>query len=419
MKKNTTKETDAISNLHLVGNIIPPQWYKSIMKNATEKGKVKPKAHLLAINILADIVYWYKNTVKREEISGEVIEIHKKFKGDLLQRSYASIMEMFSCSMEDARESIVFLENLGLIKRVFRTEIIGDVKVGNLMFIQIFPNMIAKATNQNTPLQMVKLQAKKEVKKQVKQEVKQEEVTPEIDNTFRSNDNIPISEIEDTLLVISPIPTPEMTRYTYTTPNTTTENTPIGGETPTEKVLEIEKPILNEQEISQDEQFEEEVKKELLKMIFSSSMQKEKYLLDFKTRVKDATMEDVEILAIKVVNDTFTGLMRAEYLDTAEKVLKHVKSSQKNRVAILARGKMQSYCSSQKTRLVNIFQNSVSNPPPLSVKAELVDRSDINSADYSPYFDPNSEFYISDPIRREQAFIIANKQANIWFHNRQ
>lgn len=417
MKKNTTKETDAISNLHLVGNIIPPQWYKSIMKNATEKGKVKPKAHLLAINILADIVYWYKNTVERDELSGEVIEIRKKFKGDLLQRSYASIMEMFSCSMEDARESIVFLENLGLIKRVFRTEIIGDVKVGNLMFIQIFPNMIAKATNQTTPLQMVKPQVKKEVKKVVKEEIP----TPEKDNSFGSNDNTPISEIEDTLLVISPSPPPEMTRYTYITTNTTTENTPEGGNMPPAEIkseVVVEKIDKQEEQVSQDEKYEQEVKEELMKLIMSSSMQKEKYLMDFKTRVKDATMEDVEILAIKVVNDTFIGLMRAEYLDTAEKVLKHVKSSQKNRVAILARGKMQSYCSSQKTRLVNNFQNSVTNTPPLSVKAELVDRTDINSEHYSPYFDTNSEFYISDPIKREQAFMIANKQANIWFHNR-
>lgn len=418
MKKNTTKETDAISNLHLVGNIIPPQWYKSIMKNATEKGKVKPKAHLLAINILADIVYWYKNTVERDELSGEVIEIRKKFKGDLLQRSYASIMEMFSCSMEDARESIVFLENLGLIKRVFRTEIIGDVKVGNLMFIQIFPNMVAKATNQTTPLQMVKPQPKKEVKKAVKQEIP----TPEKDNSFGSNDNIPISEMEDTLLVISPTPPPEMTRYTYITTDTTTENTPIGGDTPPAEIkseVVVEEIDKEDDEISQDEKYEQEVKEELMKLIMSSSMQKEKYLMDFKTRVKDATMEDVEILAIKVVNDTFIGLMRAEYLDTAEKVLKHVKSSQKNRVAILARGKMQSYCSSQKTRLVNNFQNTVTIPPPLSVKAEVIDRSDINSEHYSPYFDPNSELYISDPIRREQAYNISNKQANIWFHNRQ
>ena len=44
---------DAMGSINISGNIIPAVWYRTITK---ENGK----PYLLAIVILADIVYWYR-----------------------------------------------------------------------------------------------------------------------------------------------------------------------------------------------------------------------------------------------------------------------------------------------------------------------------------------------------------------------
>lgn len=73
------RTVDAIGTLHLSGNVVPQIWYKTITK---ETGK----PYLLAITLLADIVYWYRPTEVRDERSGQIIGWRKKFKGDLLQK---------------------------------------------------------------------------------------------------------------------------------------------------------------------------------------------------------------------------------------------------------------------------------------------------------------------------------------------
>ena len=70
---------DENAKLNISGNIIPQVWYRTIIR---ESGK----PNLTAIIILADIVYWYKPTEIRDEGTGQVIGVRKKFKSDLLQR---------------------------------------------------------------------------------------------------------------------------------------------------------------------------------------------------------------------------------------------------------------------------------------------------------------------------------------------
>ena len=69
---------DENAKLNISGNIIPQVWYRTIIR---ESGK----PNLTAIIILADIVYWYKPTEIRDEGTGQVIGVRKKFKSDLLQ----------------------------------------------------------------------------------------------------------------------------------------------------------------------------------------------------------------------------------------------------------------------------------------------------------------------------------------------
>lgn len=69
---------DENAKLNISGNIIPQVWYRTIIR---ESGK----PNLTAIIILADIVYWYKPTEIRDEGTGQVIGVRKKFKSQ--QRS--------------------------------------------------------------------------------------------------------------------------------------------------------------------------------------------------------------------------------------------------------------------------------------------------------------------------------------------
>ncbi len=104
---------DQISGMEITGNVIPSAWYRTIRK---ETGK----PYLNAIIILSDIVYWYRAIEVQDEESGEILGYRKKFKADILQRSYQQIAEQFGISKRDASNAMVALEKLGVVKRVFR-----------------------------------------------------------------------------------------------------------------------------------------------------------------------------------------------------------------------------------------------------------------------------------------------------------
>jgi len=54
----------ALAHINFEGNIIPMAWFGHITFASN-------KADLLAINILADIVYWYRPTAVRDERTGD------------------------------------------------------------------------------------------------------------------------------------------------------------------------------------------------------------------------------------------------------------------------------------------------------------------------------------------------------------
>lgn len=130
---------DAMQGVSLSGNVIPAIWYQRITR---ENGK----PHLLAINLLADIVYWYRPTEIRDEQTGALCGYKKKFSADLLQRSYSDIAEFFGCSKVEATRAVVTLEQLGLIQREFRTIVINGVRCNNVLFIKLFPERLKAIT---------------------------------------------------------------------------------------------------------------------------------------------------------------------------------------------------------------------------------------------------------------------------------
>ncbi len=95
-------KVDAISKLRITGNIVPQSWFQTIL---TASGK----PYLLAIFILAELVYWYRAAEKRSERENKTTYI-KKFKADLLQMSYCKIEEKFGCTHKQAQVYIYLYE---------------------------------------------------------------------------------------------------------------------------------------------------------------------------------------------------------------------------------------------------------------------------------------------------------------------
>lgn len=139
MINDITIEVAEMATFSIEGNIIPAEWFSSIkLPNG--------KTDSISILILSEIIYWYRPAVIREEISGKVIGHRKKFKADLLQRSYSDLENLFGFSRSQIKDSLQRLEKQGLILRVFRNIHTNGTTLANVMFIQIFPKKIKLLT---------------------------------------------------------------------------------------------------------------------------------------------------------------------------------------------------------------------------------------------------------------------------------
>ena len=139
---------DAVGKMHISGNVIPNTWYQTIQ---TSGGK----PYLNAIILLADIVYWYRPTEVRDERSGKTTGMQQKFREDLLQRSYAALSDQFGLSRKQIKDALVFLENLGVITRVFRNKIVGGQCLSNVMYLDLHAAKLYELTyspNGNSPI---------------------------------------------------------------------------------------------------------------------------------------------------------------------------------------------------------------------------------------------------------------------------
>jgi hypothetical protein len=132
-----------ISEINFSGNIIPHNWYKHVTYS-TAGGKTK--ADLLAINILADVVYWHRLTEIRDEATGKIIKYDKKFHGDKLQKSYDSYADQFGSTKRAVKDSVDLLVNLKLIQRDFEDIKVRGLCLNNVMFLTPIPENIKVIT---------------------------------------------------------------------------------------------------------------------------------------------------------------------------------------------------------------------------------------------------------------------------------
>ena len=128
-----------VGKMRFSGNVIPEVWYKTIVSS---NGRV----NLLAINILAEIVYWYRPMEIRDEMTGDVTWKKKFADDDYLQRNYSKICEKYNVSTKQAREALIVLETLGVVKRHFRTIETEMGKCPNVMYIELIPDALYKLT---------------------------------------------------------------------------------------------------------------------------------------------------------------------------------------------------------------------------------------------------------------------------------
>ena len=141
-KVNLTTENavvNAVGKMAITGNVIPESWYKTVV---SPNGRV----NLLAVNLLADIVYWYRPMEIRDEMTGDVTWKKKFADDDYLQRNYSKICEKYNVSTKQAREALIVLETLGVVKRHFRTIETEMGKCPNVMYIELIPDALYKLT---------------------------------------------------------------------------------------------------------------------------------------------------------------------------------------------------------------------------------------------------------------------------------
>ena len=124
------EKAQAMHQMNFEGNIIPHYWYKNITFN-------NGKPQLNAIIILGEIVYWYRPKEMKEETTGRLLGLQKRYAADLLQRSYKSFMDQFGLSKKQVKDAILCLEKIEVIKRVHRDISTKSGPVSNVLFIDL------------------------------------------------------------------------------------------------------------------------------------------------------------------------------------------------------------------------------------------------------------------------------------------
>jgi len=135
-----TSAVTAITELAITGNVIPIRWYQELRTST----KRSTPAHV-AIQILADIVYWYRAVEVRDEATGQTKGQRRKFRADRLQVSYSRYMDLLGYSKSVVKRAFDFLVDRQCIVREFRTVRMDDGRpASNVMFVEPIPATIKK-----------------------------------------------------------------------------------------------------------------------------------------------------------------------------------------------------------------------------------------------------------------------------------
>jgi DnaD/phage-associated family protein len=130
---------DEIGKINFEGTVIPHNWFNAIKFN-------NGKPDVVAIVLLSEIVYWYRPAIIKDELTGRIKEVRKRFKADLLQRSYDSFAEQFGFTKRQVKDALKRLEDAGLIVREFRDIYANGRVFANTLFIRLNPEKVLEIT---------------------------------------------------------------------------------------------------------------------------------------------------------------------------------------------------------------------------------------------------------------------------------
>lgn len=98
----------AIGKLQFTGNLVARSWFHYLRKPTG-------KPDLLAIMLLAEIVYWYRPIQGTDHETGLPLPWRKKFKEQLLRVDYQKLADRFGFSYDQVQRAVTFLRNKGLL----------------------------------------------------------------------------------------------------------------------------------------------------------------------------------------------------------------------------------------------------------------------------------------------------------------
>ncbi|WP_432652681.1 hypothetical protein [Providencia manganoxydans] len=135
-----TETVTQIGRINITGNVIPANWWRHIKMPSGKPDNI-------GIILLSEIIYWYRPAEIRDEFTGELQGLRKRFQSDKLQRSYQSFADQFGFTKREVTEAIKRLKSKGVITLEFRTINTANGPCNNVMFIEPVVESIHEITN--------------------------------------------------------------------------------------------------------------------------------------------------------------------------------------------------------------------------------------------------------------------------------
>ena len=132
---------DKMGTMSIKGNVVSVEWYRKILRD-------NGKPHMLAISILADIVYWYRPNEVRDQHTGYIIGWQKRFAGDMLQKTYEEYADLYGESKRSIKAAFDVLVNIGVIRRVFRDlKTRTGLRLNNVMYVDLDTDILEELSH--------------------------------------------------------------------------------------------------------------------------------------------------------------------------------------------------------------------------------------------------------------------------------
>lgn len=124
-----------------IAQVVPSRWYRNIVRD-------NGKSDMLAVSVLALVVNFYPHVKVRQTARvGFVFDLSEVTSDDLLQLSYETIARELCVSKRQVRSAMVALEQVGVVKRHFRTiEDDKGMRLSNVLFIELVADKLFELT---------------------------------------------------------------------------------------------------------------------------------------------------------------------------------------------------------------------------------------------------------------------------------